>query len=257
MKRQRGRGGGRKPGGHQPNRSFESNGPDVKVRGPAAHIYEKYMQLARDANSAGDRVQAENYLQHAEHYFRVLRAMAPVAPPPHYNDRFGDDGDFDGDEDGGEMGDEPEGQRHEPAHSDQQAPRGDYQRRDQRPRGEFQPRGERGDYQRGPRPDYQQQRNDRSPYQERADYAPRSQPPVEREARDYGDSHDEAAPDGEQPPYAADGRADGEGFRRGRRGRRNRFRPDGERGERPAGENGEAKNVEGFGDAVPAFVGND
>jgi hypothetical protein len=81
MKRQRGR--GRKPGGggggghHNPNRTFESNGPDVKVRGSAQTIFEKYQQLARDAQSSGDRVMAENYLQHAEHYFRIVRASQP------------------------------------------------------------------------------------------------------------------------------------------------------------------------------------
>jgi hypothetical protein len=71
MKRQRGRGRG-KPGGNQGNRSFESNGPDVKIRGNAATIHEKYMQLARDASSSGDRVMAENYYQHADHFFRVV-----------------------------------------------------------------------------------------------------------------------------------------------------------------------------------------
>jgi hypothetical protein len=51
----------------------------VKIRGTAAHVYEKYLQLARDANSAGDRVMAENYLQHAEHYYRILMAQGPQA----------------------------------------------------------------------------------------------------------------------------------------------------------------------------------
>ncbi|VAW21802.1 hypothetical protein MNBD_ALPHA11-913 [hydrothermal vent metagenome] len=55
-------------------RSYESNGPDVRVRGNAAHVAEKYVQLARDANSSGDSVAAENYLQHAEHYFRIISA---------------------------------------------------------------------------------------------------------------------------------------------------------------------------------------
>ncbi len=55
-------------------RSYESNGPDIRVRGNAAHVAEKYMQLARDANSSGDSVAAENYLQHAEHYFRIISA---------------------------------------------------------------------------------------------------------------------------------------------------------------------------------------
>src|SRR3954469_2710637 len=54
------------------SRNFESNGPDVKVRGNAAHVAEKYLQLARDAQSSGDPVLAENYLQHAEHYFRIV-----------------------------------------------------------------------------------------------------------------------------------------------------------------------------------------
>jgi hypothetical protein len=55
-------------------RSFESNGPDVKVRGTAQHIAEKYTQLARDAHLSGDPVAAESYLQHAEHYFRIIAA---------------------------------------------------------------------------------------------------------------------------------------------------------------------------------------
>lgn len=55
-------------------RSYESNGPDVKVRGTAAHVAEKYMSLARDAVASGDSVSAENYLQHAEHYNRIVMA---------------------------------------------------------------------------------------------------------------------------------------------------------------------------------------
>jgi hypothetical protein len=61
-------------GGFNPNRAYDSNGPEVKIRGTASHIYEKYLQLARDANGAGDRVMAENYLQHAEHYYRIVAA---------------------------------------------------------------------------------------------------------------------------------------------------------------------------------------
>lgn len=55
-------------------RSYESNGPDVKIRGTAQHIAEKYLQLARDAQSSGDTIMAENLLQHAEHYFRLIAA---------------------------------------------------------------------------------------------------------------------------------------------------------------------------------------
>ncbi|MES2033355.1 MAG: DUF4167 domain-containing protein [Pseudomonadota bacterium] len=85
MKRQRGRNrGGGNTGGkpqHNANRAFDSSGPEgVKVRGAAQGVFEKYQQLSRDAASAGDRVLAENYLQHAEHYFRTLRAMQPHRP---------------------------------------------------------------------------------------------------------------------------------------------------------------------------------
>jgi hypothetical protein len=76
-----GGGGPRHQGGQQSqdqvfniHRTIDSNGPDVKIRGNANHIYEKYLQLARDANSSGDRVMAENYLQHAEHYYRLIMA---------------------------------------------------------------------------------------------------------------------------------------------------------------------------------------
>ncbi|HCY56685.1 MAG TPA: DUF4167 domain-containing protein, partial [Oceanicaulis sp.] len=96
MKRQRGR--GRKPNHNQGNRNFESNGPDVKIRGNAAHIYEKYLQLARDASSSGDRVMAENYYQHAEHYLRILQVIQPRREERDnsHNDDDSDDGD-DGD----------------------------------------------------------------------------------------------------------------------------------------------------------------
>ncbi len=73
-KRMRGR-NRRGGGGQNPlTRVYESNGPDVKIRGTAHHIAEKYLQLARDAQSGGDPVSAESYLQHAEHYFRLIAA---------------------------------------------------------------------------------------------------------------------------------------------------------------------------------------
>jgi hypothetical protein len=55
-------------------RVYESNGPDIKIRGTASHVAEKYVQLARDARSSGDPVAAENYYQHAEHYYRIIAA---------------------------------------------------------------------------------------------------------------------------------------------------------------------------------------
>ncbi|HKM64471.1 MAG TPA: DUF4167 domain-containing protein [Acidisphaera sp.] len=61
------------------NHVFDSNGPDVRVRGTAQQLFEKYLQLGRDATSSGDRVMAESYFQHAEHYFRILNAMNQAA----------------------------------------------------------------------------------------------------------------------------------------------------------------------------------
>jgi hypothetical protein len=61
------------------NHVFDSNGPDVRVRGTAQQLFEKYLQLGRDATSSGDRVMAEGYFQHAEHYFRILNAMNQAA----------------------------------------------------------------------------------------------------------------------------------------------------------------------------------
>lgn len=96
MKRMRGRGGHRHGGGgqfrhggsgggggdRQPlnrNHVFDSNGPDMRLRGTAQQLSEKYLQLGRDATSGGDRVMAESYFQHAEHYFRILNAMNQAA----------------------------------------------------------------------------------------------------------------------------------------------------------------------------------
>ena len=80
---------------------MESSGPEGgKVRGPAVMIHERYLQLARDAASSGDRVLSENFLQHADHYFRLWRASQPATPPPQQmNDRFEEGAE--GDEDAG------------------------------------------------------------------------------------------------------------------------------------------------------------
>lgn len=90
QKRMRGRNNNQ--GGHRKSqnpltRVYESNGPDVKIRGTASHIAEKYIQLARDAQSSGDPVAAENYYQHAEHYFRLIAAAQEQfrQQNPYYN----------------------------------------------------------------------------------------------------------------------------------------------------------------------------
>ena len=94
-KRMRGR---NRRGPNPLTRSYESNGPDVKVRGTAQHIAEKYTQLARDAHLAGDPVAAESYLQHAEHYYRLIQSAVQAqqaAINGTADDRDDDDDDFD------------------------------------------------------------------------------------------------------------------------------------------------------------------
>ncbi|MCA4909553.1 MAG: DUF4167 domain-containing protein, partial [Methylobacterium sp.] len=94
-KRMRGR---NRRGPNPLTRSYESNGPDVKVRGTAQHIAEKYTQLARDAHLSGDPVAAESYLQHAEHYYRLIAAAVQAqqaALSGLADDRDDDDDDFD------------------------------------------------------------------------------------------------------------------------------------------------------------------
>jgi uncharacterized protein DUF4167 len=112
----RGRGRGRKP--QNPlARNYESNGPDVKIRGTAAHIAEKYMSLARDALSIGDLVTAESYLQHAEHYNRIIMAAQSQLGPQGSHQGEGPNGgggyrprfNAEGDEDGGSDLDQAEG----------------------------------------------------------------------------------------------------------------------------------------------------
>ena len=86
----RGGGGGGGGGGQRSNvpfraQTFDSSGPDVRIRGNAFQVLEKYLALARDASGSGDRVAAENYYQHAEHYFRMINAnqeQFPQQRPP-------------------------------------------------------------------------------------------------------------------------------------------------------------------------------
>src|SRR5215831_16889068 len=89
-KRSRGRGNGgnphynNRPRMPQRNQTFDSNGPNVKIRGNAYQVFERYVALAREAASSGDRIAAENLYQHAEHYFRVMNANGegnPHTPP--------------------------------------------------------------------------------------------------------------------------------------------------------------------------------
>ena len=77
-KRSRGRNSNRRNGPSR-NQTFDSNGPSVRIRGNAVQVHEKYLTMARDASSSGDRISAENFLQHAEHYYRILAAQREEA----------------------------------------------------------------------------------------------------------------------------------------------------------------------------------
>jgi hypothetical protein len=151
-------------------RVYESNGPDIKIRGTASHVAEKYLQLARDARSSGDPVAAENYYQHAEHYFRLIATaqeqfrqnQQPRGDEPISNSS-GDDSEDDG-ENFSNFGQEPgfvpqppqptfvrdrDGQRdhqprdhqprdNQPYQRDNQQPR-EHRERDHRPQPQYQP----------------------------------------------------------------------------------------------------------------------
>jgi uncharacterized protein DUF4167 len=147
-------------------RVFESNGPDIKIRGTASHIAEKYLQLARDARSSGDPVAAENYYQHAEHYFRLIAAAQeqfrqnqPQQPRTDEVAVSSEDGEDDG-ENYSSFGQEP-GFVPQPPQQQQPYTRDggrDHQRDHQQPyQRDQQPREHRGEREHRPQPQYQPQ----------------------------------------------------------------------------------------------------
>jgi hypothetical protein len=89
--RHRSGGGGGGGGGNGSSKVFDSNGPDVKLRGTAQTIAEKYMQLGRDAHSSGDPVMAESYYQFADHYYRVWLAVQPAGQPLQFSRRLSEE----------------------------------------------------------------------------------------------------------------------------------------------------------------------
>jgi len=152
-------------------RVYESNGPDIKIRGTASHIAEKYLQLARDARSSGDPVAAENYYQHAEHYFRLIAAAQEQFRQNQQQPRGDevvstDDGEDDGENYsnfGQEPGFVPQPQQQQPFMRDRDGQR-DHQRDHQRegqpyqqPREHRGERDHRGDREHRPQPQYQPQ----------------------------------------------------------------------------------------------------
>jgi len=199
-----GNGGG--GGGKGPNpltRSYESNGPDVKIRGTAQHIAEKYLQMGRDAQATGDYVTAENYFQHGEHYLRIIataheamRLANPQFRP--YEPQDGEDGDED--EDGVPFA--PGTPQPEIRYTN--APQPDSEQPDFQP----QPREyrERPQQERSPRFEPRQDRRDDRRDDRRRDHQPRDGQPRDSQPRDSqprdsqpreqrGDApHDQGAP---------------------------------------------------------------
>jgi hypothetical protein len=213
IKRQRGRGRnpGQKPQNNNPNRAYESNGPDLKVRGSAQTVFEKYQQLGRDAQSNGDRVLGENYMQHAEHYFRMLRAMQPSFVPRTELMIAGYDDEYEDGEDGG------------PANGESTE-------------------GEGGDNQNGPQPEFQQNRGPRDNNRDRDNR--------DRDNRDRDNNRDRPQRDFQQnreprePRDPNEPRGEGDEGRFGRRRRRpDRFGNEG--GYQGNGQNNGQNNASG------------
>ncbi len=139
-------------------RVFESNGPDIKIRGTASHVAEKYVQLARDARSSGDPVAAENYYQHAEHYFRLIAAAQEQfrqnQPLPRTDsDLVSEDGDDDG-ESFSHFGQEP---GFVPVQPQPFVPRDNNPRDHQREGQPYQPRDQHQPREHRPQPQFQPQ----------------------------------------------------------------------------------------------------
>ncbi len=157
--RNRGSGGGGGGGkNHNPlTRVYESNGPDVKIRGTANHVAEKYIQLARDATASGDPVAAENYYQHAEHYFRLIAAaQEQFRQSQPYQQRS--EGEARGDDSFDEGDDQPAYGNTEPHSPREQA---QYQQRESQPyqQSNYQPRNDQPRHERNQERNFDRNRN--------------------------------------------------------------------------------------------------
>lgn len=222
-------------------RTYQSNGPDQKIHGTPAQIAEKYMSLARDALSSGDPVLAENYLQHAEHYNRIIltyreqqmqqnggdgmgglpRQRSFPAPGEPFDGDTGEEGE---DAMGGDTSQQPMGMRQnepQPRVYDGGQPRGD----DRMPREERQPRHhDQGYRDRDSGQGYQQRDRDNRNFRQRNDHRFNQ----DRQDRgDRGDRGDNPRQDRERFPRGENG----ERFERPRHGTPYGERQD--RGERP------------------------
>ncbi|MEL6060104.1 MULTISPECIES: DUF4167 domain-containing protein [unclassified Methylobacterium] len=221
--------GRNRPKGPNPlTRSYESNGPDVKIRGTAQHIADKYAQLARDALAAGDPVAAENYFQHGEHYFRIVSGAQEQTRPANtggYASRPYDDELDEGDEDGQGNGASQNGHAYngyddgDPSQQPQPyETRGDLNQDGRPNRDRFQNRDQRR-FDNNGRQDYRRQDQPRQDYQ-RPDY----QRPDYRQERQANrqDRQDYGRPDYRQE--RGDNRQ--EGFQENRQESRQESRPE-------------------------------
>lgn len=216
------RGRNNRKGPNPLTRSYESNGPDVKVRGTAQHIAEKYLQLARDAQSSGDPVMAESYLQHAEHYYRLI-AAAQAAQQAQMGLRPAGEAEIEEEEEEAlpdrfasvaerlpqpqfPQGQSPQGQPYQDRPERQDRPGYDRQPRFE---GERQPRQDRQDFERGDRPE----RPERQERQERQDRGERGYRQNFRDNRRFRDNRNEqprfegAEPRAAERPVADEPRA--------------------------------------------------
>lgn len=197
----RSRGRNNRKGPNPLTRSFESNGPDVKVRGTAAHIADKYTSLARDAQAAGDIVAVESYLQHAEHYNRIVMAAQAQFQQSQPQFRDGPDEGYDDDRqmngrdrfeyNGEGRGDEGGGGEDRYEGNEESDDRGYRPRPQQQHR--YEDRGDRRDDRRGPPRDrYQYRDRNERPEQQQDDRPQFSNVAPSADVR-------EAAPQPEQP----------------------------------------------------------
>ena len=197
-------------------RVFESNGPDIKIRGTASHVAEKYVQLARDARTSGDPVAAENYYQHAEHYFRLIAAaqeqfrqsQPQQTPRPEGDNNTTQTDDGDDGESYSNFGAEP---GFAPAPPQQQQPQ--FQPREAQP---YQPR---------------EQQPARDQNREQREQRPQSQTPMQTATGDDVDRLPSFITGGAQPQANGNGFEGGEGQNGDRFNNRRRRRPPGPRPE--------------------------
>lgn len=117
-----GRSTGRRSGGHGGNRTYESSGPSSKFRGNASQLFDKYQAQAHDAQLSGDRVAAENYMQHAEHYYRLLNQSSAPQQQQQRSQGHNAQGGAQGEAQGGKSAPESQGRQEATVNASRSAP---------------------------------------------------------------------------------------------------------------------------------------